>query len=266
MNVLKCLPEWNRLSDRYFWLTAFIIARNSIVREYQNSFLGVVWTVIMPLIQVMIFAIIMPLIMVHSVENYAFYLVASFPLWAFISCSLVQCCNSIISHAEDIKRCMVSSVVFPIADVMKQFYTYIVSFATMYVFCVVFYAPFDPIVLLVLPLLLVPVLISVMAFSIAISYLAPYVRDVGYLMHMLVNILFWFTPIVYPLTAVPEEHRWLFWLNPLFSLIHPVQQLVFAHQLPTMMDVAGLLIVTTASVVSGFLLYRLCRKNYVYYL
>ena len=265
MSLNQRFPEMNRLIDRYFWLTAFIIARNSVMREYQNSFLGVLWTVILPLIQVMIFAIIMPLIMARPVDNYPLYLVVSFPLWAFISASLVQSCNSIINQAETIKRCMVSSVVFPIADIMKQFYTYMVSFITMYIFCLLFYGGFHSVVVW-LPLLLVPVIVSVMAFSIAISYLAPYVRDVGYAMHMLVTLMFWFTPVVYPLHIIPEQYHWMFWFNPFYILMHPIQQLVFEHTLPSAVDIMALFVVTTISVVGSFFLYRACRRNYVYYL
>lgn len=258
-------PEWKRLSDKYFWLTAFIIAKNAVVRDYQNSYLGVVWTVILPLIQVVIFAIIMPLIMARPMPDYPMYLVASFPLWAFISNSLVLSCSTIINHAETIKRCMVSSVVFPIADIMKLFYTYMISFVTMYVFCLLFFHSFDPIVLL-LPLLMPPIIISVMSVSIAVSYLAPYVRDVGYLMQMLMNVMFWFTPVVYHIDLVPVEYHWLYWLNPFYILMHPVQQLVFFHTLPTMGDMIGLGVVTCVSVGISFLIYRMCRRNYVYYL
>lgn len=265
MSIAQRFPELNRIKDRYFWLTAFIIAKNAVLREYQNSYLGVLWTVILPLIQVVIYAIIMPLIMARPVDNYPLFLVASFPLWAFISGSLVQSCNSIIAQAGTIKRCMVSSVVFPISDIMKQFYTYIVSFITMYVFCLFVYGGFHPVILW-LPLLLLPVVISVMAFSIGVAYLAPYVRDVGYMMNMLVTLMFWFTPVVYPLHIIPEQYHWLFWLNPFYILMHPIQQLVCEHLLPSAVDTFALVVVTVAIVAGSFFLYRACRRNYVYYL
>lgn len=265
MSIAHYFPEWKRLSDRYFWLTTFIIARNSITREYQNSFLGVVWTVILPLIQVVIYALIMPLIMARPVNDYVLYLIASFPLWAFISASLVNASKSIIKQAETIKRCMVSSVVFPIADILQQLHTYFVSFLTMYIFCVIFAVKFDPIVLW-LPVVLLPLFVSILAVSIAIAYAAPYVRDVGFLVHMIVTTAFWVTPVIYPLSAVPEQYHWLFWLNPLFVLMHPVQQLLFAHALPTAGDMLALGIVTFLAVSCSYALYRICRRNYVYYL
>lgn len=265
MSIARIMPEWSRISDRYFWLTAFIIAKNAITREYQSSFLGVVWTVINPLLQIAIYALILPLIMTRKVEGYVLYLVASFPLWAFISGSLVAACSSIINQAETIKRCVVSSVVFPIADNMKQFHVYAVSFLTMYIFCVLFVVDFDPIVLL-LPVVLLPLLISMLALAIAISYAAPYVRDIGFAVHMLVTVTFWLTPVIYPLDAVPEKYHWLFWFNPFFVLMNPVQQLLFAHRLPSSFEALAACGVAVLAVIFSLVLYRVCRRNYVYYL
>lgn len=262
---MRLFSEFAQLKDRYFWLTAYIIAKNAIVREYHSSFLGIAWTVLMPLIQVVIYAIIMPMIMSRGVENYPLYLVASFPLWAFISNSLVQASNAIIFQAETIKRCMIPSVIFPITHVLKHFYTYFISFVTMYAFCVLTFASFDPIVLL-LPFVLIPLFISVMAMSIAIAYFAPYVRDVSYMMHMTVNMIFWFTPVVYPLSVVPEKYRWVFELNPFYVLMRPAQMLIFDHRLPSLADMLGAGMVMLLSIFFGWMLYRMCRRNYVYYL
>ena len=80
------------------------------------------------------------------------------------------------------------------------------------------------------------------------------------------SMLFWFTPIVYPLAHVPAGLQWLFWLNPFYILIHPVQQLIYSHTLPTALDIVALLAVMGAAIIFSGLLYRLCRRNYVYYL
>ena len=259
------LPEFTRIKDHFFWLTAFVIAKNTVTREHQNSFLGMLWMVIMPLIHIIIFSTIMPLIMARQIENYALYLVASLPLWTFISGSITNACNSILHQAETIKRCIVPAVVFPMAEVMKQFYTYLVSFFTMYIFCALFYSAFHWQIIF-LPLLLIPVFFTVMAIAIAVSFAAPYVRDVGYLINIAMSMLFWFTPIVYPLSHVPEHLQWLFWLNPFYVLIHPVQQLVYTQTLPHALDLIALFIVFCGAVVVSGLFYRICRRNYVYYL
>lgn len=263
--LARALKEFRRFSDIYYWKTAYIIAQNAIMRQYRNSFLGMTWTVLQPLMQVMIFAIVMPLIMRFPVENYVLYLVISFPLWAFMSMSLVQSSQSIILQAETLKRCIVSSTVFPIADVLKYLYTYLVSFGTMYVFCLLFVVPWDP-VLWLLPFYLLPVIVIVMALSVAISFLAPYIRDIGEVMLVGTNVMFWLTPVVYPIEAVPAEVQGWFWLNPFFIMMHPIHDIVYRQTFPGAGLTLALLALTGATIAASYSVYRLCRRNYVYYL
>ena len=71
--------------DRYYVQTVFIIARNALERQYRTSFLGIGWMLAMPIMQVAIFAIIMPVIRSTPHESdYVLYLVSTFPLWSFI--------------------------------------------------------------------------------------------------------------------------------------------------------------------------------------
>lgn len=261
----QAIREFSRFTDRYYWQTAYIIAQNSIIRQYRNSFLGLTWTVLQPLMQVIIFAIVMPLIMRFPVENYVLYLVTSYSLWLFIASTLVQSSNSIINQAETLKRCIVSSTVFPISDVLRYFYTYLVSFSTMYFFCVLFIVPLDP-VLWLLPVYLLPVIVILMALSVAIAFIAPYVRDVGEFMLVGMNVMFWMTPVIYPLEAVPEEVRPLYWLNPFFIMMHPIQRIVYNQEAPGFGATLALLTLTAAIVIGSYTVYRLCRRNYVYYL
>lgn len=263
--VWESLREFKRFSDRYYWMTAFLIAQNAIARQYKNSFLGMVWTMILPLVQVIILSLVMPMIMRFPTQNYVLYLVTSFPLWNFISTSLIQSSSSITNQAETLKRCVVSSTVFPVADVLKGFYTYAVSFATMYGFCLLFLVTFDPLLFL-LPLYLLPVVMTVMALSVAISFVSPYIRDTAELMLVGMNIMFWLTPVVYPLAVVPEDMRFWFWLNPFYLMMHPAHQIVYEHQLPGAGITLALIALTAAAIAASYAVYRVCRRNYVYYL
>lgn len=261
----QALREFRRFADRYYWLTAYMLAQNSITRQYRNSFLGMAWTVLQPLMQVTIFAIVMPLIMRFPVENYVLYLIVSYPLWAFISVTLIQSSNSIINQAETLKRCVVSSTVFPIADVLRNLYTYFISFTTMYAFSLVFLTPFHSIVLL-FPLFLLPIVIIVMAVAVAVAFVAPYIRDIGEFMLIGMNVMFWLTPVIYPLEAIPESVQGWFWLNPFFVMMHPIHEIIYHHRLPGIGAMLALLALTGLAVAVSYAIYRVCRRNYVYYL
>lgn len=263
--MAMALKEFRRFTDIYYWKTAYIIAENAILRQYRNSFLGVTWTVVQPLTQVTIFSIVMPLLMRFPVDHYVLYLVVSFPLWAFISMSLVKASESITLQAETLKRCIVSSTVFPVADVLRNLYTYLVSFGAMYLFCLLFVVPWNP-MLWLLPIYLLPLVVIIMALAVAIAFLAPYVRDIGELVLVGMNVTFWLTPLVYPLEAVPDEVRDWFWLNPFFVMINPIHDIIYRQAFPSVFATLALLGLTLAAVAVSYGIYRLCRRNYVYYL
>jgi len=252
--------------DRYYVQTVFIIARNALERQYRTSFLGIGWMLAMPIMQVAIFAIIMPVIRSTPHESdYVLYLVSTFPLWSFIVGSLLKSTSSLIVEAETIKRCMVSTTVFPLSAVLQQFYSFLVSFVAMVTLWAIVTGSWHASVLLV-PIYLVPVLITVAALGVALAFLTPYVHDVPECVQLAASVLFWLTPIVYPITSVPASARGWYSLNPVYLLIRPVAELTAAGTVPGFGDTAACLAVSAVAVAIGFAVHRRCGRNFVYYL
>ncbi len=262
---MRNLGQWGIFADRYYWMTTILIARSHLSKQYRNSFLGIIWTLLTPLSTVMVYSIIMPLVMHSPVPNYPLYIICTLPLWGFISTSLIYANQSLLDQAETLKRCMISTTVFPIADVFRQAYTYVVSFATMYLFAILVGYPFSWYSLL-LPLYFLPILISVVGISIGIAYAAPYVRDIGQAITVLMSVLVWFSSVIYPLESLPEYVRNILVWNPFYMLMQPAIDLVFYHHLPDVITMVKLFSVMLASLGIGYFFYRLCRRNYVYYL
>jgi ABC-type polysaccharide/polyol phosphate export permease len=260
------MAEINKIFDKYYFLTAVIIAGNSITRQYRDSFLGVLWTVIQPSTQVIIYAVVFSTIMRFPIENYVVYLIAGVVLWGFISSSLIGASNSLISQADTIKRCMISKTIFPIAEVLRNLYTYIVSFFIMYIFIVLFTSHEIGISIVLFPIYLGAIVIVLSSLSIALAFLTPYIRDVGDFVSIALNISFWLTPIIYPIEMMPEDKRFLFEFNPFYILIRPIITIIYSNQIPSMYQTITLALLVLVSVIVSYLIYRLCRKNFVYYL
>ncbi len=264
-SLIQTLREFTRLFDIYYWKTAVMLASVHLSKQYRNSFLGMIWMLLQPLTMVIIYSIIMPLIMRFPDDKYILYVVTNMPLWMFISGTLVVASNSLLTQGETLKRCIISSTIFPIADVLKNGYTYLISFAVIYAFAVIFYYPFTPSVLLV-PLYFIPVMLTVMALSIAIAFIAPYIRDVADLLTVITNFMFWLTPVVYPMSILPPKVQAMMQYNPFYILMRPIQKLEYEGVLPSLMDHLALGGVMFGSIAVSYVIYRICRRNYVYYL
>jgi lipopolysaccharide transport system permease protein len=263
--LLAALRPFGRFFDRYYFLTAIIIAQNSVTRQYRDSFLGVIWTVLQPTVQIIVYSLIFARIMRFPVENYVLYLIGSLLVWQLIAGVLIGSCNSIIMQSETIKRCMVSLTVFPVADVFRALYTYGISFGVMYAYALLFLVQFKATIFL-LPLVLIPILIALMALSIALAFASPYIRDIGEVMTVLLNVAFWLTPIIYPLEAMPADVQPLYEYNPFYIMIRPVNMVVHDGVIPDGYAIGMQLLLTFVAVVVSYVIYRICRKNFVYYL
>lgn len=257
--------QFMRLIDIYYWRTALMIAANYMTKQYRNSFLGIFWTLMQPMTMVVVYSIIMPMIMRVNHEGYVLYIITSLPLWAYISACITGASITIVLHADTLKRCMISATIFPVADVLRNTYTYLIVFIATYIVALLFFTDFDPVVLL-WPFYFIPVLITLMALSIGLAFLAPYLRDLGDLLTMAMTLMIWFTPVLYPITLVPERFRALMEWNPFYILIHPFQMLLFEHTVPSLEATLKLLGFMMLSVVCGYISYRKCRRNFVYYL
>lgn len=264
--MINTIRQFRRLFDQYYWQTAVMIARNGLARMYRNSFLGILWTLLQPLTMVLVYATVMPMIMRSPAANYPLYIVVSLPVWGFVVSSIVGSSQSILSNGETLKRCVVSSSIFPVADVLRNTYTFFVSFTTIYVVALLLgIAHFSWAVLLV-PVYFIPLLMIIGSVAIAIAFVAPYVRDIGELAGLSMTILFWMTPILYQVQALPEKIQAYMQFNPFFIMIHPIQMLAYGNEIPGMKENLSLLILAVIAIFLGFSIFRICRRNYVYYL
>jgi homopolymeric O-antigen transport system permease protein len=209
--------------DRYYWQTAILIARNGLARQYRNSFLGILWTLLQPASMTLIYTTMMPLIMrMSSRSGYVVYILVSLPVWNFFAASFIAASTSLLGNSDTLKRCTISSTIFPVADVLRNLYTFTIAFGIAYGFCLLLgLTPLDFFILLI-PLYLVPIVISVLSIAIAIAFVAPFVRDIGELIVSLLTVAFWLTPIVYSISALPDRAQgYLFW-NPFFIMLRPM--------------------------------------------
>lgn len=252
--------------DRYYFLTIIIIAQNNLSRHYRDSVLGVLWILIQPMTQVMIYSIIMPHIMRFTIPNYTLYLVTSIFTWTFISQTLTASTYTLICNAETIKRCIISKTIFPIAETAYHLSKYLISFACMCVIFLILGVVQLDITLLILPLYLIPIFITLIAAAIALSFAAPYLKDLSEIVIVGTNISFWLTPIAYPIAVVPERFHYLFEFNPFYIMIRPVITLIYQQSIPRFSDMTSLLILLIVTCLSGYFVYRICRKNFVFYL
>ena len=263
--ISEMFSEFKRLLNPYYLLTIYVMSCNKVERQYKDSFLGTLWSLLQPLSQIVIYALILQQLMRFNVEHYALFLVSTLLAWNFMTQSFMSACDSLIVHNDVIKRCLVSKTVFPLAEIGNYFYHYSVSFVVMYIFCALMYWEFNHVVFY-LPIFLIPFLLILASVCVALAIVTPFVRDIRDIVYIGMNISFWLTPIVYPLAAIPDKYQWLYEFNPFYIMIRPLNAIIYQGRLPNWYEITVELLLLVVTAVVSYAIYRLCRRNFIYYL
>ena len=212
-----------------------------------------------------IYAFVMPLIMKVDRNSYIPYLLATLPLWMFISNCLSSSTYALMSNAETLKRCMISSSVFPVADVLKNAYSYITGFSAMGLVAILMGLNLSWHIVLV-PIYFIPVLLTVMFLCVGISYITPYIQDLRDAITIAMNVLIWVSCVIFPIANISEKAQSYIRLNPLYMLLEPTITLVYLHEIPETYVALKMLSVMVVTFFIGYFLFLIGRRNFVYYL
>ncbi|ADU64979.1 ABC-2 type transporter [Desulfurispirillum indicum S5] len=217
----------------------FIVS--SIVNElrirFAGSRFGATWMILQPLAQVAVFAFILSGILsakLPGVENtyaYAIYLSAGVLAWSLFAEIISRCLTMFIDNASLIKKVSFPKITLPLIIIGTSIVNHTVLFL---VIMAIFSAlgHFPGVHILWLPLLMLVMILLASGIGIILGIFNVFIRDTGQLVPIVLQFLFWFTPIVYPVSIVPESLRHVLWLNPVYHLTNAYQGLLVYNSRP----------------------------------
>lgn len=205
------------------------LVKKDINLKYRNSYLGVLWSLLNPLLMMVVLTIIFSEVFKSRIENFPVYVLTGRMLYSFFSESTNFAMNSIINNSQLIKKIYVPKYFFPLSRVCSSFITSTISLIPIFLVMIFTDVKFSYYNLLIfIPLLLL--LVISMGAGLILSTVFVFFRDMGHLYSVVLMILMYMTPIFYPSSIVPEKFHWLLELNPLFPLLQMFRDLLlFGH-------------------------------------
>jgi ABC-type polysaccharide/polyol phosphate export permease len=223
--------------------------------RYQNSFLGYFWTLIKPLLLFGVIYLVFSVFMESPIENYPVYLLLGIILWNFFSEATLMGMNSLLA-----KRDLVTKIYFPRSIII--FASTISSLVTLLLNLVIFllfmFISGVEVQLVAFFFVLYVVELYLIATGVAFLLSALYLRfrDMQHIWEILLQIGFWLTPIIYPVTIVPfQYHRFIF-LNPLARVIEYSRDIFIRHHIPELSLNVVLFVMAVVIFGGGFLIFN----------
>lgn len=229
-SVLRSLLEETKSlwANRQVGLNIFSVR---LSERYEGAYLGIAWSVIAPVLTMVAIAIVFPLLMRVKIENYIVYLFAGLLAWRFISMALLAGGESIVGYKELILKVPLPTMLYPIVVIAIEFVNLILVMSVLYIFSMIFdyEVHIHPAYLLVTMLI---TFVFTIGISALLSILVTYFRDVRQLLDVGIQAFFYLTPIIYPISLIPDKYALLMEWNVFYQFIRLFHQAIYATGSP----------------------------------
>ncbi|MDO8650403.1 MAG: ABC transporter permease, partial [Candidatus Berkelbacteria bacterium] len=198
-------------------LTALV--KKEVKTRYKNSFLGYLWSILLPLSQALVFFVAFKFIVRIQIENYVLFLVAGLFPWQWFINSTQSSASSFLGNANLIKKTTFPREFIVYANVLNDLIHFLLSLPVILLFLLIYHQQLHLTTLLILPLLLLIQLLMTTGVALIVSSVNVFFRDLERIVMIFISIMFYLTPIVFAESMIPKRLHFLLYANPLSGLI-----------------------------------------------
>lgn len=230
--------------------------------RYKGSFFGFLWTFINPLLQLIVYSIVFSIILRMGIENYGLFLFVALIPWIFFSSSIHAGSSCIVDNASLVNKIYFPREVLPISVVNSSFINMLYSFIIV-IAAVIFYGENNIYInYIYLPVLFAVEYVIVLGITLIVSAVTVYFRDLSHILSILLMMWQFLTPVLYPVTMVPEEYRYLFELNPMTNIILSYRDVLFYNTAPDIFLLFKSFLYGILLLIFGFIFFGKLKKGF----
>lgn len=212
INLFKELSKYREL--------LYSLTIREIKVRYKQSVLGITWAVLQPLALMLIFTLVFSMLAQIPSDDipYPIFSYSALLPWTFFATSLSFASQSIVTNTALVKKIYFPRELFPISSVLAAFVDFAIA-SVIFLGMMFFYKVPLTINLFFFPVILLIQIIFTLGIAFFLSAINVYYRDIRYAVPLGIQIWMFASPIIYPVSLVPERLRTLYMLNPMASII-----------------------------------------------
>ncbi len=261
-----------RLNLKELWqyrdlITSFV--KRDFTATYKQTILGPLWFFIQPIFTTIMFLIVfgnIAKIPTDGIPQVLFYM-NGIILWNYFSRCLLSTSNTFVGNAGIFKKVYFSRLTIPLSNVISALVQFFIQFA-LFIIIFIGYKIYGADLKLSLAIFAVPLFVLQMAvlglgIGLIITSLTTKYRDLTYLVGFAVQLWMYATPIVYPLSMVPEKWRSIYILNPVVPILESFKHAFFSTGMPSVTEYGISIAITVFLLFTGIFIFNKVEKNFV---
>jgi ABC-2 type transport system permease protein len=217
--------------------------------KYKGSTLGLLWSLLNPLLMIVVYTVAFKYVMKIKVPNFPIFLFSALLPWNFLSATLSMGVTSITENSNLVKKVYFPREVLPLSIVLVNLFHFCLSFLVL-IPALLFFKIIPGFSFLFLVVIVFFQTLFVLGLTLLASALDVYYKDVKHFLEVLLNLWFWLTPIIWPLHLVPEKLQDYVYLNPFTAFVQAYRDIILDNQFPK-------LLILTILMVTGILVFFL---------
>jgi len=230
------------------------LAMSEFKLRYKNSVLGFFWSMLEPLMMLIVLYVVFTNLMRVNVEHYQLFLLMGIVSWNLVSRGTSMSLNSILGKPSLVQKVYFPREVLVISSCITALLMSLLEFVVFAVF-MIFFKVMPSITIIYFPMVLAVEFFMILGISFGLAALNVYFRDVQYIWAVVLQAGFFAAPIIYPISIIPENYVWVIMLNPMTRIIDMLRGSVIYSTIPAFGDVTYIIVTTLLLLIVGYAIF-----------
>ena len=268
---MKALKNIYYNFKKYSFLMGQMIMRDFKVK-YKRSVLGVVWSLLYPVLMMAVMALVFSNMFKFKVEgvNYLVYLLSGLVIFNYFSEASTSAMSSIITNFSLINKVYIPKYIFPLSKCLFVGINFLLTLIPLLVI-ILFTGSGDTRCVINIYYVLIPYsFICMFLFTVGMGFLLAamtvFLRDILYIYGIIMTIWTYFTPIFYDISMLPTNLQGLFQLNPLYQFINATRDILLFSKMPSWENLVLCFVYGVVFMIIGLFVFKKKQNKFIYYL
>lgn len=255
---------FNYTQLKHDWFILRSLVSKDFKLKYRRSALGIVWSVLNPLLMMIVLTAVFSTFFRFQIENFALYLILGQTLFALMSDATSGAMSSIIDSAPLIKKIRINKFLFPLEKTAFALLNFVISLIAVAA-VMIFFQIVPTINLLFLPLLLLLVFAFSLGLGLLLSALSVFFRDVMHLWSVVLTAWTYATPLFYPIDILPDWMLPIMECNPMYHYVTFFREIALWGTTPSGEQILLCTFFAVVTLVVGILVFRAKQSKFILY-
>jgi lipopolysaccharide transport system permease protein len=240
--------------------------KNSVSKDlrtrYKGSIFGFLWTFLNPMLMLIVYSVLFSIIIKMPVDNYPIFLFSALLAWNFFLGSIQNSSSVIVGSTNLIKKIYFPLEILPLSVVLGGLMNFLYGLLIL-IPALSLFGYYPNINYIWVPFLMLIQLILLIGFSFLVSSLTVFFRDLEHMLVIILQALFYITPVLFPISMVPEKYHWLFVWNPVGVLMLSYRDIFYYNKTPDIVSLCYIAIGSVIFLVCSQLIFRKLKYKFI---